>query len=94
MEQWGGPARGALTGGETVESVDNLLRRLEQLNAIGSALSKERDITRLLESILVAAKTITQADGGTLYRVTDDQKFLRFEILRTCLLYTSPSPRD
>ena len=70
-----------------MESVDNLLRRLEQLNAIGSALSKERDITRLLESILVAAKTITQADGGTLYRVTDDQKFLRFEILRTDSLH-------
>lgn len=67
--------------------MDDLLRRLEQLNEIGSALSKERDITRLLESILVAAKTITQADGGTLYRVTDDQKSLRFEILRTDSLH-------
>nr|WP_315848365.1 HD domain-containing phosphohydrolase [uncultured Rhodoferax sp.] len=78
---------GALTKGETVDSVDDLLRRLEQLNAIGSALSKERDITRLLESILVAAKTITHADGGTLYRVTDDQQELRFEILRTDSLH-------
>jgi hypothetical protein len=42
------------------------LRRLERLNAIGAALSKERDIDRLLENILVAAKTITHADGGTL----------------------------
>jgi HD-GYP domain-containing protein (c-di-GMP phosphodiesterase class II) len=66
-----------------VDSIDDLLRRLEQLNAIGAALSKERDITRLLESILVAAKTITHADGGTLYRVTSDQKALQFEILRT-----------
>nr|WP_315496122.1 HD domain-containing phosphohydrolase [uncultured Rhodoferax sp.] len=78
---------GALTKGETVDSVDDLLRRLEQLNAIGSALSKERDITRLLESILVAAKTITHADGGTLYRMTDDQQALRFEILRTDSLH-------
>jgi HD-GYP domain-containing protein (c-di-GMP phosphodiesterase class II) len=78
---------GALTKGETVDSVDDLLRRLEQLNAIGSALSKERDITRLLESILVAAKTITHADGGTLYRMTDDQEALRFEILRTDSLH-------
>ncbi|PQA79473.1 HD family phosphohydrolase [Rhodoferax sp. TS-BS-61-7] len=70
-----------------MDSVDDLLRRLEQLNAIGSALSKERDITRLLESILVAAKTITHADGGTLYRVTDDQQELRFEILRTDSLH-------
>jgi len=66
-----------------VDSVDDLLRRLEQLNSIGAALSKERDITRLLESILVAAKTITHADGGTLYRVTPDRRALRFEILRT-----------
>lgn len=69
--------------GETVDSIDDLLRRLEQLNAIGAALSKERDITRLLESILVAAKTITNADGGTLYRVTEDRQALRFEILKT-----------
>lgn len=66
-----------------MESIEDLLRRLEQLNAIGAALSKERDITRLLESILVAAKTITHADGGTLYRVTEDGKALRFEILKT-----------
>ncbi|WP_342617891.1 HD domain-containing phosphohydrolase [Rhodoferax sp. GW822-FHT02A01] len=66
-----------------VDSVENLLRRLEQLNSIGTALSKERDITRLLESIVVAAKTITHADGGTLYRMAEDGKSLRFEILRT-----------
>ena len=43
-----------------------LLNRLERLNQIGTALSRERDITRLLEMILVEAKTITHADGGTL----------------------------
>ncbi len=46
--------------------VDDLLQRLEQLNEIGTALSRERDITRLLDSILVAAKSITHADAGTL----------------------------
>lgn len=66
-----------------MDSIEDLLRRLEQLNAIGAALSKERDITRLLESILIAAKTITHADGGTLYRVAEDGRALRFEILRT-----------
>lgn len=66
-----------------MDSVDDLLKRLESLNEIGASLSKERDIDRLLESILIAAKTITRADGGTLYRVTDDGMALRFEILRT-----------
>lgn len=59
-----------------------LLKRLERLNAIGIALSAERDAARLLEMILLGAKEITGADGGTLYTVTDDHK-LRFEIMRT-----------
>lgn len=70
-----------------MDSVEDLLRRLEQLNAIGTALSRERDITRLLDNILVAAKTITHADAGTLYRVTDDGQALRFEIIRTDSLH-------
>ena len=64
---------------------DDLVQRLEQLNAIGASLSAERDINRLLESILTAAKSITRADGGTLYRLAEDGT-LRFEILRTSSL--------
>lgn len=54
---------------------------LEYLNSVGIALSQEKDITRLLESILVAAKNLTNADGGTLYRLVDDK--LNFEIVLT-----------
>ena len=61
----------------------SLFLRLEKLNVIGIALSSERDINRLLETILVAAKEITHADGGTLYLMTEDAKALCFEILRT-----------
>ncbi len=66
-----------------MDSVDDLLKRLEQLNEIGVSLSRERSIVRLLEQILLAAKAITHADGGTLYRVTPDGQSLRFEILKT-----------
>lgn len=66
-----------------LDSVEGLLGRLEQLNDIGAALSKERDITRLLESILLAAKHITHADGGTIYSKDASGTNLRFEILRT-----------
>ncbi len=66
-----------------MDSADDLLQRLEQLNDIGAALSRERDITRLLEHILLAAKAITHADGGTLYRMTENGQSLRFEMLRT-----------
>lgn len=59
----------------------NLFERLEQLNQVGVALSQETDINRLLEEILLAAKKITNADGGTLYRVMEERT-LKFEILR------------
>jgi len=59
-----------------------LLKRLERLNAIGVALSAEHDNQRLMEMILLGAKEITNADGGTLYTVTDDQ-CLKFEIMYT-----------
>ena len=67
----------------TTDLVGDLLGRLDQLNAIGAALSKERDINSLLEGILIAAKNLTHADGGTLYRMTEDGSALRFEIMRT-----------
>ncbi len=70
---------------EVRTAADDLVQRLEQLNAIGASLSAERDLNRLLETILTAAKSITRADGGTLYRLTEDRT-LRFEILRTSSL--------
>jgi len=72
-------------GTEVRTAADDLVQRLEQLNAIGASLSAERDINRLLETILTAAKSITRADGGTLYRLSEDRT-LRFEILRTTSL--------
>ncbi|MHB8668146.1 MAG: HD domain-containing phosphohydrolase [Burkholderiales bacterium] len=74
-----------MRSGQAVQTVDDLFRRLEQLNEIGASLSAERNIDRLLESILLAAKTITRADGGTLYLLTeeDGSKRLKFEIMRT-----------
>jgi len=66
-----------------MDNVDSLYTRLEQLNDIGASLSGEKDIDRLLEKILLAAKTITHADGGTLYTVSEDGQRLQFKILRT-----------
>jgi len=63
----------------------DLVQRIEKLNAIGIALSSEDDMPRLMEMILVGAKIITRADGGTLYTVADD-KSLHFEIVRTSSL--------
>ncbi|WP_374358387.1 GAF domain-containing protein, partial [Chitinimonas sp.] len=64
-----------------MHSADALNQRLEMLNAIGIALSSERDITRLVELILLASKKLVNADAGTVYLA--DQDVLRFEIVVT-----------
>ena len=65
----------------TVPEQPDLTARLEQLLGIGVALSRERDINKLLEIILLAAKDVTNADGGTLYRLSEE-KALKFAIMR------------
>ena len=63
--------------------LDDLFRRFEHLNDVGASLSNERDLNRLLEKIVLAAKSITRADGGTLYLLSEDRRHLHFEIVRT-----------
>ena len=63
-------------------SSHDVFSRLEQLNRIGAALSKERDIDRLLDSILIAAMDLTRADGGTLYLLEEEAGQLAFAIMR------------
>jgi HD-GYP domain-containing protein (c-di-GMP phosphodiesterase class II) len=67
-----------------LENDEDLFRRLEQLNEIGAALSQEKNIDHLLEKILLAAKAITRAAGGTLYVLepSDEGPRLRFAIMR------------
>lgn len=72
-----------------MHSTDNLLHRLKDLNEIGIALSRQRDTNSLLETILEAAKRITNADAGTLYLHEQEQRVLRFEILRNDTLKTA-----
>lgn len=52
---------------------------------IGVALTSERDFNQLLERILQEAKDFCNADGGTLYLRTNDEK-LKFVIVRNKVL--------
>ncbi|MBE0509005.1 MAG: phosphohydrolase, partial [Marinospirillum sp.] len=56
--------------------------RIRRLNAIGIALSAQRDQSQLLELILVSARELTQADAGTLYMVEPDSQSLRFVMVQ------------
>jgi len=53
-----------------------------RLIEFGIALSAERNHDRLLEMILLGAKELSNADGGTLYLVSEDGSELRFAIMR------------
>lgn len=57
-------------------------QRYWRLIEIGIALAAERDHNRLMEQILLGAKALTNADGGTLYLVARDASELRFMIMR------------
>ncbi len=60
------------------------LRLLRKVIPIGVALSAEKDFNRLLESLVVEAQSVTNADAGTLYLLEDNA--LRFVILRNASL--------
>jgi HD-GYP domain-containing protein (c-di-GMP phosphodiesterase class II) len=51
------------------DALDVLTRQLAELNAIGAALTAERDTERLLALILTKAREITASDAGSLYIV-------------------------
>lgn len=68
--------------GVSSELDQNLFWRLIE---ISTALSGERNTSRLFERILDAAQDITRADGGTLYLIREreeDRPVLEFEIMR------------
>jgi len=60
--------------------IDELEGQIKNLSEIGVALSKEKDRGKILETILLEAKRISVADGGTIYMKTDDNR-LKFEIM-------------
>jgi hypothetical protein len=68
----------------------NVLARDRQLTLLrvviprGVALSAEKNFNRLLETVVVEAQKLTNADGGTLYLLEGDA--LRFVILRNTSL--------
>jgi len=61
---------------------------LDKLLTIGTALSSERNLDKLLEMILDLARELTIADAGTLYLVDEVNKVLDFKIAHNDTLGT------
>ncbi len=65
------------------EFTENQFHLKKKLTQIGSALSAERNLDALLEMITEEAMNFTNADGGTIYIMTPDERGIAFKILRT-----------
>jgi HD-GYP domain-containing protein (c-di-GMP phosphodiesterase class II) len=63
------------------EFIEDQLEKTRKLTMIGVALSAEKNIDRLLDMIIEEAKNFTNAEGGTLYTMSDDGKELRFAVV-------------
>jgi len=61
--------------------MDHAIQRIARLNEIGISLSAERDASIVCDKILKGAMELTNSDGGSLYRMADDQQTLDFVIV-------------
>ncbi len=63
------------------ELAEEQLAHITQLTRIGQALSSETDLSKIFDMILDEGISFTKADAATIYKVSDDNKFLEFEIV-------------
>jgi len=74
---------------KTCEIKENLTKTqldkiyIDQLIDIGYSLTSETNFEVLLEKILLGAKQLSNADGGTLYLVSEDENHLEFTVVQT-----------
>ncbi len=70
---------------KVVESITALANsqdmHIRRLTRIGEALSSVTDLHMIFDMILEEAVEFTNADGATIYQVSDDKKYLDFEVL-------------
>ncbi len=59
-----------------------IYNKYKTLLKTGSALTEEKDLSKLSELILQSARDLTQADAGTLYILSDDEKYLQFQAVQ------------
>lgn len=76
---------------EKTQDLKQTQDKLNRLVELGISISAERDPEKLMEKVLLGAKELTNADGGTLYHIEDDT--LAFKIIYNDTLGVSPNER-
>ena len=65
---------------EKTEELNSTHKRLEMIVDLGIAMAAEKDVNRLVELILSGAKTLSNADGGSVY-LQQSENYLDFKIV-------------
>lgn len=60
---------------------ESQVQHIRRLTKIGVALSSVTDLHQIFDMILEEAIAFTNADGATIYQVSEDKKYLDFEVL-------------
>ncbi len=68
------------------QMAEDQVKHINRLTRIGESLSSESDLDRIFDMILEEGIDFTHADGATIYKVSDDGKFLDFAIIYNATL--------
>lgn len=68
------------------DMAEDQIRHIQQLTRIGQSLSSETDLDKIFEMILDEGIAFTRADAATIYKVSEDARFLEFELVYNATL--------
>ncbi|HHE37681.1 MAG TPA: GAF domain-containing protein [Candidatus Cloacimonetes bacterium] len=71
------------TGISKPQEIEQLIKKNRSLVEIGKALSAEKNLDAVLEMVVDKAREFTNADAGSIYILTPDEKTLQFKIIHT-----------
>jgi HD-GYP domain-containing protein (c-di-GMP phosphodiesterase class II)/HAMP domain-containing protein len=75
---------------DMTESIERHLVVTSTLNRIGVSLSAEKDEARLLETVLLGAQAVFNADGGGLFLLADGQAYLSLAHVKSLPVWQRP----
>jgi HD-GYP domain-containing protein (c-di-GMP phosphodiesterase class II)/phosphoribosyl 1,2-cyclic phosphodiesterase len=89
---------GTIMQSEDIVDISNLVifhnihskkRQIQKLNEIGTSLTGEKDINKVMQKIVNGAKQLCRTDAGTIYLMSEDKKYLKFSIVQNTSLELS-----
>ncbi len=71
------------TSGSLTQDISKKTKLINELLSIGISLTSENNYEILLEKVMLGCKRFSNADAGTLYLISEDEKSIEFKIVHT-----------